>query len=71
MTSKLSWQEVSRIEYLAEKMHTKRSIKLFFKLAAKVGINKLERNVGLVLEDPKIKNPIAYLVKLCQKNLEQ
>jgi hypothetical protein len=51
---------------LVEKLRCKNKRKLIFKLALKIGINQLEKNIGLILEDPKIKDKTAYLIKLCQ-----
>lgn len=63
---KLSESENGKVFYLAEKMKDKKRAGLYFKIAFQIGIDKLEKAIGLTLEDPKINNKPAYMVAICK-----
>lgn len=66
MKNKFSWNDILRVERCVEQLHQRRKFKLFMALAHQVGVNELERLVGIVREDKNIRDPIAYLIKLCK-----
>jgi len=62
----LSNQQIGKIQYLNEKMKEQKHLILYLKIARQIGINKLEKAIGLTLEDHSIKNPGAYMVAICK-----
>lgn len=70
MTSKqkktFNWKEVEKIHFLASKFKENDMTRFFFKIAHQVGVGTLERYVGLVREDPNIKDIHAYLTQMCK-----
>ena len=63
---KLSESEKGKIFYLAGRMKESERAGLYFKIAFQIGIDKLEKAIGLTLEDPKINNKPAYMVAICK-----
>ena len=63
---KLSKNDIHRCYYLCDKMHEQKRIKLYIHIAKQIGVDLLERAIGLAREDSKIKNKGAYMVKICK-----
>lgn len=63
---KFTEHEKSKIQYLTEKMREPKCFLLYAKIASQIGIDKLEKAIGLTLEDPKIKNRGAYMTAICK-----
>jgi len=63
---KLTDQEKDKVRYLNEKMKEPNHFFLYLKIASQIGVNKLEKAIGLTLEDPKIKNRGSYMTAICK-----
>ena len=57
---------VDKCRYLCEKMNDNKYLGLYIKIAKQIGVDLLERAIGLAKEDPNIKNKGAYMVKICK-----
>ena len=64
---KISDETVDKCEYFCQKMKEPKHLGLYIRIAGQIGISQLERAIGLTLEDPKIQNKGAYMVKICKQ----
>jgi len=62
----ISEKDIHQCYYLADKMHEPDHIKLYLQIAKQIGVDLLERAIGLAREDSKINNKGAYMVKICK-----
>jgi len=63
---KLTEQQIAKIKYLTEKMREPKHFRLYSKIAEQIGINLLEKAIGLTLEDNNIKKKGAYMTAICK-----
>lgn len=64
---KLTDHEIGKIQHLVEKMKEPNHFYLYIKIASQIGVNQLERAIGLTLEDHNVKNRGAYMVAICKQ----